>query len=89
MEIKGKDKHGKPITQISDWPKDANGIEQLCVDPNYMKYCNSGHIHALCVNEIESSSSTTTRYFASKMWDGETHFLQANAHLWFAPEWDP
>ena len=88
VEVKGKDKNGRPITQVSDRPPDVNGIEQFCNDPDYTKYCDSGQIRALYVNETESNGPTTARYFASKMWGGETYFLQADAHLRFAPEWD-
>ena len=88
VEVKGKDKHGNPITQISDRPPDVNGIEEFCADPEYTKYCESGQIRALYVNETESNGPTTARYFASKLWGGETYFLQADAHLRFAPEWD-
>jgi hypothetical protein len=88
VEVKGKDKRGHPITEISDKPPDVNGIQQFCEDPDYAKYCDSGQIRALYVNETESNGPTTARYFASKLWGGETYFLQADAHLRFAPEWD-
>ncbi|KAL3778410.1 hypothetical protein HJC23_004731, partial [Cyclotella cryptica] len=88
VEVKGKDEHGNPITAVSDRPPDVNGIEQFCTDPEYSKYCDSGQIRALYVNETESNGPTTARYFASKLWGGETYFLQADAHLRFAPEWD-
>eukprot|EP00984_Skeletonema_dohrnii_P010626 scaffold4141_cov117-Skeletonema_dohrnii-CCMP3373.AAC.9 len=88
VEVKGQDEHGRPITKISDREPDVNGIEQFCDDPEYTKYCDSGQIRALYVNETESNGPTTARYFASKLWGGETYFLQADAHLRFAPEWD-
>eukprot|EP00581_Thalassiosira_minuscula_P007585 CAMPEP_0183703064 /NCGR_PEP_ID=MMETSP0737-20130205/948_1 /TAXON_ID=385413 /ORGANISM="Thalassiosira miniscula, Strain CCMP1093" /LENGTH=679 /DNA_ID=CAMNT_0025929767 /DNA_START=1 /DNA_END=2037 /DNA_ORIENTATION=- len=88
VEVKGKDSNGRPITEVSDRPPDVNGIEQFCNDPDYSKYCESGQIRALYVNETESNGPTTARYFASKLWGGETYFLQADAHLRFAPEWD-
>lgn len=88
VEVKGKDAHGNPITAVSDREPDVNGIEQFCDDPDYVKYCDSGQIRALYVNETESNGPTTARYFASKLWGGETYFLQADAHLRFAPEWD-
>ena len=88
VEVKGKDKNGGPITQISDRPPDVNGIEEFCADPEYNKYCESGQIRALYVNETESNGPTTARYFASKLWGGETYFMQSDAHLRFAPEWD-
>mmetsp|Transcript_31469 Transcript_31469/g.59963 ORF Transcript_31469/g.59963 Transcript_31469/m.59963 type:complete len:693 (-) Transcript_31469:155-2233(-) len=88
VEVKGKDKNGHPITEISDRGPDVNGIEQFCTDPDYAKYCERGQIRALYVNETESNGPTTARYFASKLWGGETYFLQADAHLRFAKEWD-
>ena len=88
VEVKGKDAHGRPMTQVSDRGPDVNGIEQFCTDPEYSKYCESGQIRALYVNETESNGPTTARYFASKLWGGETYFLQADAHLRFAPDWD-
>ncbi len=88
VEVKGKDKNGNPITEVSDRPPDVNGIEQFCADPDYVKYCESGQIRVLYVNETESNGPTTARYFASKLWGGETYFVQADAHLRFAKHWD-
>ena len=88
VEVKGTDQNGNPITKVSDREPDVNGIAQFCEDPKYTKYCDSGQIRALYVNETESNGPTTARYFASKLWGGETYFLQADAHLRFAPEWD-
>ncbi|KAL9180392.1 hypothetical protein ACHAXT_008362 [Thalassiosira profunda] len=88
VEVKGKNERGNPLTQVSDRPPDVNGIEQFCGDPDYVKYCDSGQIRVLYVNETESNGPTTARYFASKLWGGETYFMQSDAHLRFAPEWD-
>eukprot|EP00970_Alexandrium_tamarense_P018626 scaffold13357_cov194-Alexandrium_tamarense.AAC.3 len=88
VEVIGKDDQGRPMTAVSDRPPDVNGIEEFCTDPEYVKYCDAGQIRALYVNETESNGPTTARYFASKLWGGETYFLQADAHLRFAPEWD-
>ena len=88
VEVKGKDERGNPITKVSDRDADVNGIEQFCDDPEYSKYCESGQIRALYVNETESNGPTTARYFASKLWGGETYFMQSDAHLRFAPGWD-
>ncbi len=88
MEVKGTDKNGHPITAISDRPPDVNGIEEFCSDPAYTKYCDSGQIRVLYVNETESNGPTTARYFASKLWGGETYYMQSDAHLRFARDWD-
>ena len=88
VEVKGTDKNGNPITAISDRPPDPNGIEEFCGDPDYKKYCDSGQIRVLYVNETESNGPTTARYFASKLWGGETYYMQSDAHLRFAQDWD-
>jgi len=88
VEVVGKFPDGSPKTAVSDRPPDVNGIEEFCTDPEYSKYCDAGQIRALYVNETESNGPTTARYFASKLWGGETYFLQADAHLRFAPDWD-
>ena len=88
VEVKGTNERGQPITEISDRPPDVNGIDEFCSDPEYKKYCDAGQIRVLYVNETESNGPTTARYFASKMWGGETYFMQSDAHLRFAPEWD-
>ena len=88
VEVKGKDNNGNWITKISDKPPDVNGIEEFCTDPKYVQYCNSGQIRVIYVNETESNGPTQARYFASKLWGGETFFMQADAHLRFVPEWD-
>jgi [Skp1-protein]-hydroxyproline N-acetylglucosaminyltransferase len=88
VEVQGKDANGNWITKISNKPPDVNGIEEFCTDPMYVKYCNSGQIRVIYVNETESNGPTQARYFASKLWGGETYFMQADAHLRFVPEWD-
>ena len=42
----------------------------------------------LAINETESVGPAMARYFASKLWQGEAHFMQIDAHTWFADEWD-
>eukprot|EP00586_Coscinodiscus_wailesii_P009993 CAMPEP_0172515650 /NCGR_PEP_ID=MMETSP1066-20121228/269627_1 /TAXON_ID=671091 /ORGANISM="Coscinodiscus wailesii, Strain CCMP2513" /LENGTH=570 /DNA_ID=CAMNT_0013296781 /DNA_START=45 /DNA_END=1757 /DNA_ORIENTATION=- len=88
VEVKGTNKMGRPITKVSDAPPDKNGIEEFCTDGEFKKYCDAGHIRALYVNETESLGPAVARYFASKLWGGETYFMQADAHLQFAPNWD-
>ena len=88
VEVKGMDEKGRPITAISDKGPDVNGIEEFCTDPVYSKYCSAGQIRVLYVNETESNGPCQARYFASKLWGGETYYMQSDAHLRYAPEWD-
>lgn len=87
-QVVGKDKQGRPKTKVSDAPPDKNGVEEFCTDPEYKKYCEAGQVRALYVNETESLGPAAARYYASKLWGGETYYLQADAHLRFAPNFD-
>jgi len=87
-QVVGTDKNGKPQTKVSDAPPDKNGVEEFCTDPSFKKYCEAGQIRVLYVNETESLGPAAARYYASKLWGGETYYLQADAHLRFAPKFD-
>lgn len=79
---------GKDMTKVSDAPPDPNGIEDFCNMPEYKKYCENGQVRALYVHETESLGPAMARYYASKLWGGETFFVQTDSHLMFADEWD-
>lgn len=51
-------------------------------------HCTSGRVRVLYVNESEALGPAMARYFASKLWAGETYFVQADSHLQWAHEWD-
>lgn len=88
VQVVGKDENGRPKTKISDAPVDVNGIEQFCADSKYKKYCDAGQIRVLYIHESESLGPAMARYHASKLWGGETYFVQTDSHLQFAVEWD-
>jgi len=88
VQVVGQDKQGRPKTKVSDAPPDINGIEQFCTDPEFVHYCNAGQIRTLYVNETESLGPAAARYYASKLWGGETYYVQVDAHLQFAEHWD-
>jgi len=87
-QVIGKDKNGRDQTKVSDAPPDVNGIEEFCNDPDYKKYCDAGQIRVLYVHETESLGPAMARYYASKLWGGETYFMQTDSHLQFAEHWD-
>jgi hypothetical protein len=87
-QVIGKDKHGHDQTKVSDAPIDVNGIEEFCTNVQYKKYCEAGQIRVLYVHESESLGPAMARYHASKLWGGETYFVQTDSHLQFAVEWD-
>lgn len=88
LQVIGKNKEGRDMTKMSDAPPDENGIEVFCQDPKYKKYCDAGHIRVLYVHDTDALGPATARYYASKLWGGETYILQMDAHLEFAPSWD-
>jgi hypothetical protein len=87
-QVIGKDEKGRDKTKVSDAPIDKNGIEEFCTHEKYKKYCEAGQIRVLYVHESESLGPAMARYHASKLWGGETYFVQTDSHLQFAVEWD-
>jgi hypothetical protein len=73
---------------VSDAPPDANGIDEFCQDSEMKIHCTSGRVRVLYVNESEALGPAMARYFASKLWAGESYFAQADSHLQWAHEWD-
>ena len=87
-QVIGKNAQGKDMTKVSDAPVDRNGIEEFCTDPKYKKYCDAGQVRVVYVHETESLGPAMARYHASKLWGGETYYVQTDSHLQFAVEWD-
>jgi len=88
IEVVGTNEQGKPKTKVSDAPPDKNGIAEFCAMPDYKKYCENGQIRVIYVHETESLGPAMARYHASKLWAGETYFMQCDSHLMFAEHWD-
>jgi hypothetical protein len=88
VQVIGKNAQGKDMTKISDAPPDENGIETFCKNPKYKQYCDNGHVRTLYVHDTDALGPATARYYASKLWAGETYFMQMDSHLQFAKHWD-
>ncbi|KAL7570546.1 hypothetical protein ACA910_004318 [Epithemia clementina (nom. ined.)] len=86
--VVGKDKQGHDQTKVSDAPVDPNGIADFCAMEDFAKYCTNGQVRVLYVHESESQGPAMARYYASKLWGGETYFVQCDSHLQFADHWD-
>ena len=87
-QVVGKNRNGRDMTKVSDAPIDKNGIEDFCTNEKYKKYCESGQVRVVYVHETESLGPAMARYHASKLWGGETYYVQTDSHLQFAMEWD-
>ena len=88
LEVVGKFANGQDKTSVSPKPPDANGIEEFCTHEDYKKYCDSGQVRVIYVHDTDALGPQTARFYASKLWGGETYFMQMDAHLEFAPEWE-
>jgi hypothetical protein len=86
--VVGKDVNGHDTTRVSDAPPDRNGIEEFCSSPQHKKYCDNGQVRVLYLHENESLGPAMARYYASKLWGGETYFVQTDSHLEFYQDWD-
>jgi hypothetical protein len=87
-KVVGKDKNGRDILQIEDGRPDSNGIDVFCSNTTFSKYCESGHVRVLYVHETDALGPSVTRYYTSKLWGGETYYVQIDSHLKFANNWD-
>lgn len=87
-QVIGKNKLGHDQTKVSDASPDVNGVAEFCKHNLYRKYCDTGQLRVLYVNETESIGPAVARYYASKLWGGETYYVQVDSHLHFANDWD-
>ena len=88
MQVIGKDEHGHDKAKISDAPPDVNGIEEFCNDRKFKKYCLNNQVRVIYQHETDALGPAVARYYASKLWAGETYFMQMDSHLEFANHWD-
>jgi len=88
MQVVGKYPNGQDRTSVSPAPPDSNGIEVFCTDEKYKHYCDNGQVRVLYVHDTDALGPQTARFYASKLWGGETYYMQMDAHLEFAPDWE-
>jgi hypothetical protein len=89
VKVVGKDKMGKDKLQNVDGVPDVNHIESFCSsDSAFAKYCDNGQVRVLYINETEALGPAVARYYSSKLWGGETYYVQIDSHLHFATHWD-
>jgi [Skp1-protein]-hydroxyproline N-acetylglucosaminyltransferase len=74
--------------KVEPVPPDDDCYQLFCGSEIGKPHCDAGRIRVLRVNETESLGPYTARYFASKLWDGESWFMQIDSHMNFAQGWD-
>mmetsp|Transcript_12793 Transcript_12793/g.19827 ORF Transcript_12793/g.19827 Transcript_12793/m.19827 type:complete len:552 (+) Transcript_12793:61-1716(+) len=84
-QVIGKNAKGKDMVKVSDAPPDPNGIADFCA--KFPLFCKN-QVRVLYVHETESLGPAMARYYASKLWGGETFYIQCDSHLQFAEHWD-
>ena len=95
VHVVGKDKNGRDVLeQLTDGQPDINHIETFCnhaVDDGttpFQQYCENGQVRVLYVNETDALGPAVARYYSSKLWAGESYYVQVDSHLKFANGWD-
>ena len=67
---------------------DQDCYKAFCETENGKRHCEAGRVRLLDIDEPESLGPYAARYFASKLWYGEQWFMQTDAHMTFAQDWD-
>ena len=76
------------VSLFQDVEPDEDCYKAFCALPEGKQLCEKGHVRLLDINEPESLGPYAARYFASKIWYGEQWFMQTDAHMTFAQDWD-
>ena len=73
---------------IVDAPPDDDCYQLFCNSPLGKPICANQQVRVLNIDEPESLGPYAARFFASKLWYGESWFMQTDAHMTFATHWD-
>ena len=71
--------------KVEDVEPDEDCHKAFC-EGEHGQYCSQ--VRVLEIDEPESLGPYAARYFASKLWYGEQWFMQTDAHMTFAQDWD-
>jgi [Skp1-protein]-hydroxyproline N-acetylglucosaminyltransferase len=69
-------------------PPDEDCYAKFCETDIGKPICENKQVRVLNIDEPESLGPYAARYFTSKMWYGEEWFMQTDAHMTFATDWD-
>jgi hypothetical protein len=69
-------------------PPDEDCYQKFCDTPLGQPICAKQQVRVLNIDEPESLGPYAARFFTSKMWYGEEWFMQTDAHMTFATDWD-
>lgn len=75
--------------RVEDTVPDVHCYEEFCKSPEGLGRCaDKNRVRLLPVEESESLGPAVARYLASKLWHGETYFMQIDSHSLFDQGWD-
>jgi len=69
-------------------PPDTDCVNEFCSDPETKHYCDNSQVRILRLEEIQSYGPFFSRFLNSKLWRGETYYMQIDAHTEFRRGWD-
>jgi [Skp1-protein]-hydroxyproline N-acetylglucosaminyltransferase len=67
---------------------DPDCYDLFCATTLGQIHCDEGRVRMLKIRETESVGPFMARYYASKLWGGESWMLQIDSHMAFAQDWD-
>jgi len=67
---------------------DEDCYQVFCDSEIGKPHCEANRVRVLKVEESASLGPYTARYFASKLWNGESWFMQIDSHSTFSHHWD-
>lgn len=74
--------------KTEDVEPDQDCYDAFCRTDQGRKICERDQVRKLEIDEPESLGPYAARYFASKLWYGEQWYMQTDAHMTFAKDWD-
>ena len=77
-------KTGKDLLEQVNGVPDINHIITFCHNQTFQQYCQNGQVRVLYMPETLAMGPAIARYYSSKLWGGETYYVQIDSHLHFA-----
>ena len=75
--------------KVHEMGPDVDCLENYCARPTaYGPACGGGQVRVVKFNESETFGPVFGRYLGSLLWQGETYYMQVDAHTTFARGWD-
>ncbi|GMH57882.1 hypothetical protein TrLO_g13688 [Triparma laevis f. longispina] len=73
--------------KVEDVEPDEDCYEEFCKG-KWGEACEDGRVRVLKIKEFGSLGPYFARFLGSKLWNGESYYLQIDSHMTFAPSWD-